>query len=163
MADKSQITFDLGKLEGIRKQLAKGYYAEVGILSDQPHTGDGIGMVELGIIHEFGSITRNIPPRSFLRMPLETKKRELVSVINSKLVNEAFESGNIKKIFEIIGIKAQAIIQEAFGSGGFGKWQKLKEATVKKKKSDAILIDTGELRRSITSRVVTPSVSKQSI
>lgn len=150
----SSTTIDLGKLDAIRQQLLKGYYAKVGILSDKPHDGTDFGMVELGTIHEFGSITNNIPPRSFLRMPLLEKKKDLVNVLATRTVATMLENGNIKDIFKVLGVKAQAIIQDAFATGGFGKWKDINPATKKAKGSSAILIDTGELRRSISSAVV---------
>lgn len=107
---------------------------------------------ELGLIHEMGSISNKIPPRSFLKMPIQIKKDELVAATANDL-KTMFMKGKVMMYLKRIGIAAENIVQEAFASGGFGKWAPLKPATAHRKNSAAILIDTAQLRRSIDSRV----------
>jgi len=63
------------------------------------------------------------------------------------------EPNGMTKIFKQVGIKAEAIIQEAFASGGFGTWADLEEQTIRRKGSSSKLIDKGELRKSVSSEV----------
>ena len=156
MSRANKININLDGLQDLKKQLNMGYYTKVGILANGKANEDheGIDNATLGAVHEFGSLDENIPPRSFLRMPLETKQDELVSMLKSNKVAALIAQGKIKSVFKLLGIKAEEIIQSAFDSGGFGKWTPLKPQTIKRKGSASVLIDTGQLRRSITSEVV---------
>ncbi|MGH9678182.1 MAG: hypothetical protein ACRD36_13845, partial [Candidatus Acidiferrum sp.] len=110
---------------------------------------------EIGVIHEFGSEGAHIPPRSFLRMPMEEKRRELMKSFQTATSKAAMDSGRYREVFRILGVHAEAIVQEAFATGGFGHWPALQPSTIAAKGSSAILIDTKKLRQSITSDVVT--------
>jgi phage gpG-like protein len=154
---KNEMRVNLVPLENMQRELQKKYIARVGILSNTPHgskKGESIGMTTLGIIQEFGSTTANIPPRSFLRMPIEVKRNEIIQYLKSPEIKKLVEAGDILGIMKRIGIKGQAIVQEAFATRGFGSWAPNKPATIKAKGSDAPLVDSGALRRSITSDVV---------
>ncbi len=107
----------------------------------------------LGLIHEFGSISKNIPARSFLRMPIMMKGKDITTQMSGSSVRNAVESGNFKKVFQILGIIGEGLVKSAFSTGGFGQWAENKPATIRRKGSAAPLIDTGQLRRSITSDV----------
>lgn len=153
---QTKITADLEAFEEMVKGLGGEYVTRVGILGSKNSRQDGgtITNAEIGAIHELGSIENNIPPRSFLRMPLEIRKEELIAVFEKTSVKKAIGEGDYEKVHTLIGIQAEAIIQEAFSTGGFGQWPALAPETVKAKGSSAILIDTSELRRAQTSDVV---------
>lgn len=157
MSRSTEISFNLDGLEDIRKKLGDQYIARVGILgSDVARTDDddsGLTNSELGVIHEFGSETAGIPPRSFLRMPVEDHAREIMKSLDSEKVRSAVERGDAVTVFKILGMAAEGWCKLAFGSAGFGKWPALKAETIARKGSSAPLIDTGQLRRSITSDV----------
>ncbi len=114
---------------------------------------DGEKVASYGADNEFGVPERRIPERSFIRMPIETKAGKIAADVE-KRKRDRIEQGNIRGIFEDIGLAAEAVIQEAFDTRGFGTWKENAEMTVELKGSDAPLIDEGLLRRSITSRVV---------
>lgn len=175
MPAKSKMIVNLGKLKNIQKEMQSNYVVKVGIMGakasemHQTTTGasfkvgnrdvkrvvsSGLTNVQLGVIHEFGSYSKNIPARSFLRMPLETKRKDLLEFLGSKTAAKLIGEGKIKFLLELLGIKAEAIIQEAFESKGFGKWDANAPATIAQKGSSSPLIDTAQLRRSITSKVV---------
>lgn len=149
---QSKVTINLGKLKKIQEDLGANYYAKVGILQDSRYP-DGTSMVLVGTVQEFGSVTNNIPPRSFLRMPLMTRRKELLNVIGKKSVQKFLDGGDIVSLFKTLGLAGQKIVDDAFATGGFGQWKKLENRTVKRKGSSAILIDTGALRRSVSSAV----------
>ena len=44
---------------------------------------------------------------------------------------------------EVLGIAGVQTVEEAFRTGGFGRWRSLKPATIRRKGSAAILIDSG--------------------
>jgi phage gpG-like protein len=114
--------------------------------------------VEIGIAHEYGvkggmSGGWKIPPRSFLFTPLSM---HLMDYVNEKasVINRYLNMAEVKNCYDLLGVIAENVVQEGFETGGFGAWPKLKDATIARKGSDSILIDTGQLRKSITSRVV---------
>jgi len=116
--------------------------------------GSTITNAEIGVIAEFGSISKNIPARSFLRYPLETHATELVeAVAKSKTAQAALEKGDIKTVYKILGFEAEKIVNKAFTTSGFGQWAANAPATIAKKGSSMPNIDTSQLRRSISSEV----------
>lgn len=107
---------------------------------------------ELGLIHELGSIERNIPPRSFLQMPISTKSKEILADA-FKGAPELLAKGQIRQILARLGFACEKWIQIAFGTRGFGTWAPDRLATALRKGSGEPLIDTAQLRRSISSQV----------
>lgn len=154
---QTKINFNLDGLEDIKKKVGSTMRARVGVLGGQAvrdDQGGGITNAELMLIHMFGSVSRNIPPRDPLIMPIEKNRRELIRRLQSGAMREAFNRGDYKHMFEILGVVAESFVQEAFETGGWGQWKGLEESTIKAKGSSAILIDTGQLRRSVSSDVV---------
>ncbi len=107
---------------------------------------------ELGLIHELGSVERGIPKRSFLRMPISEKSKEILADA-FKGAPELLAKGDIKGILKRLGIACEKWIQTAFATRGFGSWAPDKQETARRKGSNAPLIDTAQLRRSIASQV----------
>ena len=94
-----------------------------------------------------------MPRTSFLKDPIEIKRKELLATANKVIKANINKEGGAEKIFELIGIAGEAIVQEAFESGGFGTWQPLAQSTIDAKGSEQILIETSQLRKSIISKV----------
>jgi len=63
-------------------------------------------------------------------------------------------TGGLVAVLRIIGQASLNIIKDAFHTGGWGRWAKLKWATIRRKGSSDVLIDTTQLERSITFAVV---------
>jgi phage gpG-like protein len=149
------VKLDLSGWKGLKKTLEGDYITRVGILGSEaskPHAKTKKTNAEIGAIHELGLVA-GIPQRSFLKMPLETK---LFSKIEAEKENyyNALKSGKLKKWFQAVGMWAEEIIDQAFTSSGFGSWAKNSPVTIKRKGSAMPLIDTGQLRNSITSTVI---------
>jgi hypothetical protein len=155
---QTKITANLGQFENLLKELGGKYYTRVGILGDDANKlvegEQELRMSELGVIQEFGSMSRNIPRRSFLEMPLEVRQTVLIQALGKQGIKKDIEAGKIKSVYAKLGVVAEEIIQDAFSSGGFGHWLDNADSTISRKGSDDPLIDKGELRRSITSEVV---------
>lgn len=128
--------------------------ASIGILGDKnARTGKGATNAEVGVAHEFG--TEHMPMRSFLRMPMAEHLYEY-------LMNAgAFDPSAIKKIIaeksilswvKKMAIVAERVVQDAFATGGWGAWAKWKDPKYRNN-TGQILIDTQQLRNSITSKV----------
>jgi hypothetical protein len=144
------------------------YQMKVGILSNEQHPGeDGepIGMAELGAVHEFGSMARGIPARSFIRKTMFQKRDEFLQKINSNAQHwiTVLRDSGMKGTMTQWAIQWQAWVWDCFDGRGFGSWAALSPKTVaarlsrmkknnsktKPKKSDTPLIDRGHLRQSI--------------
>lgn len=163
------INYNLKGLDDLRKKIGDTYRARVGILGGHQQRSQGpIDNVTLGITQMYGSIKHNIPPRDFLDMPIRTHGREIVKEMSSSSVKAAVVAGNVKKVYEVLGAKGEDIVQQAFETGGFGQWpptQRLIRSATKEDYNNQlegeavvrILIQTGQLRRSITSDVVKKS------
>ena len=144
---------DLSQLKEITKQIkiAITHEVNVGIAQDVGQYPNGEKIVDVGRKHEFGI---GVPRRSFLRMPFIEKQNIIDKAIATSWKKITDGKSTALKEFGILGITGQNISKDAFASGGFGKWEKLKPATVKAKGSAEILLDTSKLVQSITNWVV---------
>ena len=144
---------DLSQLRDLTKQIkiATTHEVNIGIAQDIGQYPNGEKVVDVGRRHEFGI---GVPRRSFLRMPFIVKQKTIDKAIATSWKKITDGKSTALKEFGILGIIGQNISKDAFASGGFGKWEKLKPATVKAKGSDEILLDTSKLVQSITNWVV---------
>lgn len=149
---ESVVSGDFSDLEKLIQEIDENYYVDIGIIGAGEHEDGELTIAEIGAVHEFGTLDKRVPERSFIRMPLQTKGKAIEKKIGDK-VEELIAAGEVRKIFELIGIAGEGAIQEAFETGGFGTWQELAPSTIAKKKSSGILIDTGLLRKAIISKV----------
>ena len=144
---------DLSQLRDLTKQIkiATTHEVNIGIAQDIGQYPNGEKVVDVGRRHEFGI---GVPRRSFLRMPFIVKQNIIDKAISTSWKKIVEGKSQTIKEFGILGIIGQNISKDAFATGGFGKWEKLKPATVKAKGSDEILLDTSKLVQSITNWVV---------
>jgi phage gpG-like protein len=158
MASKMTARINLNGFKVLKKQAAimqKSYIA-VGVLGNESNRSDGESNAMIGAIHEFGSLTRNIVARPWLAFTIKYKSKEISAFAGKVLKREfAKRSPNLNLAFNQIGLFVISLIQEAFDTGGFGTWTPLSQKTIDAKGSDAILIDTGSLRRSVSHEVKT--------
>ena len=150
---------DLTELKKITKQIKElttkeikiGISADVGTYTNKDGSV-GPKIVEVGRWHEYG--LGDNPRRSFLRVPMIDKQ-----FIIQKHIKEGWGnilSGKSTAIKELgkLGIVGQEISKGAFATGGYGKWEKLKPQTIKRKGSSEILIDKSKLVNSIHNWIV---------
>lgn len=129
--------------------------SKIGILgSHNARSGKGSNSnATVGAAHEFGAPARNLPMRSFLRMPITTKfpkALENAHAFTEDAAKEVLKEGSFRVWIEKASILAVATVLEAFDSNGFGTWQKLEDETLARKKVKQILTETGQLRDSIS-------------
>lgn len=159
-----KVKVDLGPLAKMIKNIASNnnMAVKVGILANKNtrKKGKADSNAAIGVIHEFGSFSSHIPERSFIRMPLQHEAREIFTQAGQLLMTdkEYWKNGNPKPFLKKVGILAEEAIGKAFATGGFGTWAPIKPATEKRKGTDAILIETSQLQRSISSTVVRKGV-----
>lgn len=159
MPKQTEIKFDLKGLDNFNDDIANSYRARVGILGSNAARSDesGIDNATLGVIQMFGSLTKNIPPRDFLFMPIQTHARELLQVMSKSSVKKAIAAGDIKRVYDLLGAAALEFVLMAFETAGFGQWAPNAPKTIVKKGSDRPLIETGQLRRAQTNDTVKKS------
>lgn len=128
----------------------------VGILGDKsarttPTSKQAPTNATIGAAHEFG--TSKLRQRSFLRVPISehlAAKMENSGALDKDVLAAVIASGTIVPWAQKIAVLAEGIVAEAFDTGGFGKW---KPSDMSKKKNSQTLIETQQLRNSITSEV----------
>jgi phage gpG-like protein len=111
----------------------------------------------VGAVHEFGAPARGIPQRSFLRTPLSenlNKELENSGLLDKQALSDVIKSGTMIPWMEKIAIVAEGIVDDAFETSGYGKWPQWKDPHYTNE-GGMLLVDTGSLRDSITSKVVT--------
>ena len=115
--------------------------------------GDGMTVLRVGAIHEYGVPSRDIPQRSFLRAPFRIKRKELNEAVAKQF--EAVLTGrrDVDVGLGRVGAVATNISKGAFTSLGYGEWTPINAETKRRKGSNQTLIDTGVLRNSISSVV----------
>ena len=108
---------------------------------------DGVSVIRLGAIHEYGM--GNNPQRSFLRVPFAENKKDIDAFIQKRFEMSGKEIAPIKAL-EQIGVFVEGISKRSFVEND---WVANSPFTIAKKGSSSPLIDTGDLRNSITSIV----------
>ncbi len=108
---------------------------------------------DIGLAHEKGIKSKNLPRRSWLEDPLRDHLNEYFAKLGKKAI-ETMMLSQPMKAYENLAIVSEIIIQKGFDTNGYGKWKPLKASTIAAKGSDAILIDTAQLRNAVTTEVV---------
>lgn len=142
-------TKDLDKfIKSLRGKLPE---LKVGILADTNPRNFGGTNAEIGAKHEFGE--EGLPVRSFLRMPLNEKLNsslENSNLFDKETLKDVIKKGTLSPWLQKVGFVAESVILEAFDTGGFGKW---KPSNMKYKTVKQTLVESQQLRNSITSEV----------
>lgn len=105
----------------------------------------------IGAKHEFG--LEGMPKRSFLRVPIIEHFQSYLDAaggFDKKTINKVIKENSVIIFVKKLGILGEKIVLEAFNTGGFGKW---KASNMKYKKNKQTLVETTQLRRSITSDI----------
>ena len=144
------------KLNKLIKNLKEPYKVRVGVLNggEFMDKNSNITVAGYGLVNEFGSITKNIPARSFIRMPLNQELPKAILKNKTFIANILKKQENLLKLYVNLGITAKSIVLNAFYTSGFGNWQPNKPSTIRRKGSSKPLIDTGRLRQSINYNIV---------
>lgn len=136
----------------------------VGVLSSQggdAKTEDGISMIELAAIHEFGAPRANIRERSFIRSTFTVFRAAELADLQTKLARAIVTKGwSVRKALGVIGVQGVAWVKRSISDRLIV--QDLAPATIARKnrtakdQSDATtaLVDTGRLINAIQSEIV---------
>lgn len=151
MPSKIAVKGNVDGLNRLIENVSTNLVAKVGIFGGASR--DGTTNAQIGAFHEFGAFNKGLPRRSFLKDPISLKRKQLIKQVRKIIKSNISKPSGAKKIFELIGIAGEAIVQEAFETGGFGTWEPLKQGTANKKGSSQILIDSSQLRKAVISKV----------
>lgn len=135
-----------GFLERFREIGKPKVYIGVPASKNGMHTG-GINMATLLALHVYGAPTRGIPQRDPLRPPLINNAHRYTDLMAQGIKNALANGTDPNIVYEKIGIVASNDVKDYFVSGSF---KPLDQKTIDRKGSSKPLIDTGELRSSVT-------------
>ena len=138
-----------GFLERFREIGKPKVYIGVPASKNGMHEG-GINMATLLALHVLGAPSRGIPQRDPLRPPLIANAQRYSDLLALGLKNALANGTDPKLVYEKIGIVATNDVKDYFITGNF---KALSEKTIKAKGSSKPLIDSGEMRNSISYEV----------
>ena len=158
MSEESD-TINIKGLDQLLKALkARPPLCRIGILgnSNARRGGkSGVTNATVGAVHEFGAPGRNIPQRSFLRVPLTDKLEKYLEqsrAFDKEVLAEVIAQGSIFPWMQKVAASAKQVVGDAFETSGFGKWPKWKDPNYRNE-GGMLLVDTQSLRDSITTEV----------
>lgn len=109
-----------------------------------------VDVATIAVIHEFGSPKNNIPSRPLMRQTAQVYGRTALPVVAKKLYRNVLAgTTSPAQAFRQLGVFWEGRLKRMFREGVF---KPLKPATIARKGSSRPLIDSGQLRNSITSR-----------
>lgn len=145
---------DTRLLDKLLRALGEVPSARVGVLGVHNHRKEESDNdnASIGLKHEFGK--EGMPVRSFLRIPIIErleKTMEKNGAFDTEMFQETVKKGDFTEFIRRLGITGEQVVAEAFATGGFGKW---KQSNMARKKIKQTLVETTQLRDSITSEVI---------
>ena len=155
MPSKIQVKYKDKGLDKIVEQLKLNMGVKIGLFAGIKDRVDSKGKsllnnATIGLSHEFGNFSKGLPRRSFL-VDTFTLKRDLFARYIGFIIGANLKDK--KKALDEIGVAGENLVQKAFDTGGFGKWQALSPVTVAKKGFDQILVHTSQLKKGIGHKV----------
>lgn len=115
---------------------------QVGFQEGQTYEDD-TSLADVAAYNELG--TSDSPARPFMRQSFENHEPELKAACEQ--VNKTLaEGGTTEKALKDLGVFCKGLVQQEIVDGGFVA---NKPSTIKKKKSEQPLIDTGHMRQSV--------------
>jgi len=132
------------ELNRIAKSMSGPDTVKVGFPKGSNDYPDGTSVIMVGAVNEFGSPSRNVPERSFLRSTMKSKRRAYKSLF--KKLAQAIVNGKLttKQAIGKLGLQVQADV--------VAKITDINTPTLKHREGNP-LVDTGHLRQSITFEV----------
>ncbi len=148
------------QLQNLQANFKKKYQAQVGVIGKTAARNDNSGLTNADVllIHEYGSITRNIPRRSVFES-LNIEEKQLINNVKKIIASDIKNDKDIYETYFKIALVMLEICKEAFYNEGYGTWSPLNPKTIENKlkgNSDAqifTLVDTGALLNAFTFRV----------
>lgn len=112
---------------------------------------NGLSVIQVGAIHEYGSPSRNIPARSFLRMPMFVNRDKIKKMIFTEFIKVKNQKTSVSEALNRLGAYGEGLSKASFRDNN---WSPLKPATIKAKGNKGNpLINTKQLRDSIIYKI----------
>lgn len=148
MSSKLIRTKTNGGIEALKDRVKTPGTVDVGIIDAGKHPTAEATVAEIGFWNEFGTVT--IPERSFMRSTVQEEKKAIISLQRKLLKSISQGKMDIVKALGILGeFLSDKITQKIVSL----REPPNKPATIKAKGSSNPLVDTGQLKNSITYEV----------
>lgn len=132
------------ELRNINNSLRGPDSVKVGLPKGANDYPDGTSVTMVGAVHEFGSPSRNVPERSFLRSTVQEQRKPYKRLF-AKLAKKIIQGKLTKKdALQLIGLQTQTDVRE--------KITDLQDPPLVSREGNP-LVDTGHLRQSIVYEV----------
>lgn len=135
------------KMRENMKRASKGGGVSVGIHANegaQSEAGSAVTVLDVAIWNEFGL---GVDERSFLRAWVDENASVNAEKLRKAMISVVRGQKTLEQELELIGLSFQGGIQKKIASGVMPQ---NRQSTIDKKGSSTPLIDTGQLRQSIT-------------
>lgn len=142
------------ELQRVVEDLGK-YRVEIGIFGEDDGVGESYVMI--ANVHEFGVVISKasgnivIPERSFMRSTFDEREKDWAKFMEGRLRKVLNLEMTVEQMYEQVGAKAASDIQKTIRTLSDPPNA---ESTIEKKGSSNPLIDTGDMRRRVTWKVV---------
>ena len=150
------------RIEKVLQKMARAPHVAVGILQDEA-VADNFSMVDLALVHEFGSKDGHIPQRSFIRSTCDAKRNEhikLSDILQSKIIEGKLNPRQaLGQLGEVVEKDMVQTINHGIEPGLADSTKKAKIRSLKKQKKKLTgvgfkpLIESGRLKGSIKHEV----------
>ncbi len=119
-------------------------FVTVGIHEDKNARGEGLSNAQIGAINHFGG--GNIPARPWLDVGVEKGSRKYIQIIETAVKSNESLDMALERVGVVAAGEVQLYIRQLQDPPNA-------ESTIKKKKSANPLIDTGQMRQSVSYKV----------
>ncbi len=150
------------RLAKLLMKMANAPHVAVGILQDEKRD-DGFSMVDLAVVHEYGSKDGRIPQRSFIRSTCDEKRHDHAKVMaqlqQKCIAGKLTMAQALTTIGEVVSKDMVQTINNGIEPGLAESTEKAKLRSLKKQNRKASgvgfrpLIESGKLKGSITHEV----------
>ena len=138
-----------GLIKQLKKQMKSGK-VKVGLPKGKSGAyDDGLTVIEVGAINEFGN--EKIPERSFVRVPVQQNKIKYMDLARKQAQKIYAGKTTVNDALGILGLFMSDKMKASFTDND---WQENAQSTINMKGSSTPLIDSGQLRQSITWQIV---------
>lgn len=139
---------DPKKFDELRKRFAAGrHQVNVGFPGGEDHGGSDLTVAQVARIHEFGAPSAGIPERPFLRVAIDKNRGKYVRINRESVLGMSSGRLSMEQALGRLGVAAKADVQVEITTGNFAP---LKPETIARKGSSKPLIDSGQMRQSVT-------------
>lgn len=133
-------------LAELKSRVTGGRIVKIGFPSGSSEK-DGTPSALVGAVHEFGSVARGIPERSYLRSTMNEQMNKYVAMNKKSLQRVVNGATSMRLALELLGQVASGDVKKKIRSGPFTP---LSQGTIDRKGSDRPLIDTGDMLKNVT-------------